>query len=88
MDKTGFRRMSAEPLRAALAQFLASVPLDDHANHTSVYAFETLASSAGVSSRLIYALRYGQREYVRLDTADHLAAAMGLPLSLIYMEDR
>ena len=43
-----------------------------------------IAMRAGVSERQILRYRIGESAYVRLDVADRLAVAMGIPLELIY----
>lgn len=50
------------------------------------YDWNTLAAAAGVSERGLFRLRKENR-FVRLDFADKLAVAIGVPLSLIYPYD-
>ena len=47
-----------------------------------------LARRSGVSARRIWGLRNGESRRVRIDVADKLAVALGLPLSTLYPEDR
>lgn len=46
-----------------------------------------LAALAGVSPRLLYRLRSGESAHVRIDVADRLMTAIGVPLALIYPDD-
>jgi hypothetical protein len=48
---------------------------------------ETLARASGVSSREIFAWRRGERR-LRIDHADAVAVALGVPLALLYPEGR
>jgi hypothetical protein len=49
---------------------------------------EALARRAGVPPRSIYRLRVGESRHVRLDVADKLAVAVGVPLAVLYPVDR
>lgn len=46
-----------------------------------------LAKAAGVPPRTIYRFRTGESQHIRLDVADKVAYALGLPLALIYGTD-
>jgi hypothetical protein len=47
-----------------------------------------VAELAGVPERTLYRLLHDGGRWVALDTADRLAIAMGVPLAVIYREDR
>lgn len=47
-----------------------------------------VCARAGVTERTVFRLRHEPGTLVRLDVADRLALAMGIPLAVIYREDR
>jgi hypothetical protein len=57
---------------------------DEVRNQYSIYAYKWLAMRAGVSYRLMGRLLNNEQRYVRIDTADAIAVAMGIPLAIIY----
>lgn len=63
--------------------FLESAHLLDEVRRADLSDLE-LARIADVPPRSIYRLRIGESRYVRLDLADKLAHALGIPLALIY----
>jgi transposase-like protein len=48
----------------------------------------SVCARAGVPERTVFRLRHDGGRWVRIDTADKLAVAMGIPLALIYRADR
>ena len=48
------------------------------------FGWATLARQAGTSERALSRLRTGQSAHVRLELADRIAVAMGVPLALLY----
>jgi len=48
--------------------------------------FNDLARRSGVSSRRIWGLRQGESAHVRIDVADKLAVALGVPSAVIWEE--
>jgi hypothetical protein len=48
----------------------------------------SVCARAGVPERTVFRLRHDGGRWVRIDTADKLAVAMGIPLALIYRHDR
>lgn len=48
--------------------------------------FEGLARLSGVSARTIYRYRYGESSRVRIDVADRLALALGIPSAVLFGE--
>ena len=47
-----------------------------------------VCARAGVPERTVFRLRHDGGRWVRIDTADKLAVAMGIPLAVIYRADR
>ena len=78
------------PLRAERVFFpiepLLSLLNDAVATETFA-SWETLARRAGLDGHTIRRLRFGESAHVRIDTADKLAQAIGLPLALIYPDE-
>ena len=70
IDRVEFVGLPPEPLLAAIT----SVGLPDI----------VLGAAAGVPPRSVYRLRVGESRHVRIDVADKLALAIGVPLWLIY----
>jgi hypothetical protein len=70
IDKVEFVGLPPEPLLAAID----GVGLPDI----------VLCAAAGVPPRSVYRLRVGESRHVRLDVADKLAHAIGVPLWFIY----
>jgi hypothetical protein len=71
------------PLLAELERFTTEA--DEHftANgHRTIWTL--LAKQSGVSQRALYRLRYGESKHVRIDIADKLCVAIGVPLSVLY----
>jgi ribosome-binding protein aMBF1 (putative translation factor) len=48
------------------------------------YSQVELAARAGIRPRAIYRITHGESKHVRVDVADKLAVALGLPLEVIY----
>jgi transcriptional regulator with XRE-family HTH domain len=48
--------------------------------------FEGLARLSGVSARTIYRYRYGESAHIRIDVADRIAYALGIPSSVLFGE--
>lgn len=48
------------------------------------FNYQTLAASSGVTARTIYSLVHGDIVYPRLDTAIHIARALGVSLDYLY----
>lgn len=51
-------------------------------------SWKALARRAGLQPRAIWRLQHGESKHVRIDVADKLAVAIGVPLSVIYPDER
>ena len=81
--------LPARPLAAQIETYVTANGWERHGNHNqmSEFVLQRFADVAGVSPRLLQRVRF-ESQWVRLDTADRLTTAMGVPLSLIYPEDK
>lgn len=61
--------------------------LNDAVRRELVESWEVIARRAGLDGHTIRRLRFGESERVRIDTADRLAHALGLPLALVYPDE-
>jgi transcriptional regulator with XRE-family HTH domain len=56
-------------------------------NDATVPGWETIGRRAGIDTHTIRRIRFGESARVRLDIADRLAHAVGLPLALVYPDE-
>lgn len=58
--------------------------LNDAVPSAAIPSWEVLSRLSGLDGHTIRRLRFGESAHVRIDVADRLAAALGLPLALVY----
>ena len=83
IDRPEYVMLDPAPLLAEMAHFYRAQLNNGHPD----YSWEALAITAGVPARSLYRLRTGESRHVRVDLADRIAVAIGIPLSLIYPHD-
>jgi hypothetical protein len=71
------------PLLAELEHYIRQLG-DNYSANGHPKTWGELAERAGISQRAIYRLRHGESQHVRIDIADKLAVAIGVPLAVIY----
>jgi DNA-binding CsgD family transcriptional regulator len=86
IDKREAVYFPVEPLRDELAAWEAQFEGVEH-DAVAGPPWGTLAALAGVPDRSLYRVRLQSRK-VQIDVADKLAVALGVPLALLYPEDR
>lgn len=71
--------LNPKPLRHSMERY----SVEQFADHGS-FSWTLFAEWCGVSDKRLRCLLNGETDYVRLETADRIACAMGMPLSLLY----
>jgi hypothetical protein len=84
VDRTERVFLPREPLLAEMDRYVR----EQRGNGRPDFSWGDMAMQAGVAERQLHRLRVGESRRVRIDVADRIAIAVGVPLSLIYPDSR